>query len=728
MNTTTKIPFSAIDYKGLDSLSSYALSVTPFRFISSTEYTKNTRMVWDFGDGTISKAFSAEKYYKFPGKYLVTLVQYDCNNNAMISSETKTVTIYDYYPLTMVPINYAYVVTETGEFVVKDDGGYVLASLLNLDVKCGQIEGEVQITNTFPAYQPSLDIYYSIRNSDSLNYWDIEDYKFSHLESYHSLFEKIYNYSLSSYQFNEIEKITPVVEEIYIKNDSGQLIRCNPLDSGSCFAGLTGISEFYFKNDTVEDQILLDLFYDKTNYVNPYQPNFKYLNNLGVTLSAVVADNTPTYLSITSNGLDGEKFLIDSFEINPIKYQNVYIPFVVKIKDFFNFSVKNFPQIHLSALDITVVAYGELALAIENGELLLTEDGEEIYATGTPVPLSLSSYDIISLNSTLSAQSFGGAFRGAIKFPTSDEVLTNIKIQVSGSFTNDQAQTFTLSGESNVFNVYPSNYFDIYKKNENFNATETIKDLRFQETLLDKTVLFDDFIGGILGSDLTHEEIGIKTYEKIANYVQNTQDLDKCEVDFLESLGAFVNYNDFADEKHVYPEKIKRLVNLLSIDKNKLLGTSNKFRENFDIKGRTSKTEYGRNIGDKIDPFTYIADYLTPIVALEKFSNEYVLLNTYQPVESTLSLVYPLSTYNSDWGWPLVLPVDFTFSDIGKYYEFFEYVDEIDGTVLGGVVDYDNSKTTIGSPIQYSDMYGDNGVIEHMFMDTLYQSLSLVNQ
>jgi hypothetical protein len=75
--------------------------------------------------------------------------------------------------------------------------------------------------------------------------------------------------------------------------------------------------------------------------------------------------------------------------------------------------------------------------------------------------------------------------------------------------------------------------------------------------------LFDDFIGGILGTELIHDEIGLKTYEKIANYVANTQDLDKCEIDFLESLGRFVGYNDFAEEKYTYPEKIKRLVNLL---------------------------------------------------------------------------------------------------------------------------------------------------------------------
>ena len=67
------------------------------------------------------------------------------------------------------------------------------------------------------------------------------------------------------------------------------------------------------------------------------------------------------------------------------------------------------------------------------------------------------------------------------------------------------------------------------------------------------------------------------------------------------------------------------------------------------------------------------------IVAYEKFSGEYTQLNSYQPLSlsGTLSAVqtilppvgiggfgqvtpqvvtYSLSTYNNNWGWPLVLP------------------------------------------------------------------------
>jgi hypothetical protein len=87
---------------------------------------------------------------------------------------------------------------------------------------------------------------------------------------------------------------------------------------------------------------------------------------------------------------------------------------------------------------------------------------------------------------------------------------------------------------------------------------------------------------------------------------------------------------------------------------------------------------------------------------------------------------YTLSSYSSDWGWPLVLPYTFNFSDIEKYYLFFEYVVDVDGTVSDGIVDYDNSNTTIPQNSLLSDLRNNNGIWENVILDTLYQSLSLI--
>jgi len=148
-NSTIYITFSAIDYKGVDSLSSYALPITPLIFVPDLEDTINTKMVWDFGDGTIAKSFSASKFYEFPGKYTISLIQYDCNNNAMISSVTKTIVIYDYIPLTfdstfmdfVLTFGGNYGLTEGGDFILMEDGSYTLLERDNnvITLSAGQI-------------------------------------------------------------------------------------------------------------------------------------------------------------------------------------------------------------------------------------------------------------------------------------------------------------------------------------------------------------------------------------------------------------------------------------------------------------------------------------------------------------------------------------------------------------------------------------------------------------
>jgi hypothetical protein len=326
-----------------------------------------------------------------------------------------------------------------------------------------------------------------------------------------------------------------------------------------------------------------------------------YLNNLGISLSGEVVLNIPSYLSVTSNGLDGEGYPITSFNINSIKFYNTQIPFVVKVKDGENFTIKNVDELELSALNISITTSNQ--------------------------------YNISSLNYTLSAYNHGGSFRGYVEFInlTATDVTENVIISVDTTIVSGTS-SYYLSGQSSSFDIYPSNYYDVYKINESFNPSETLRDISFQEILLDNDVLFNDFFGSLLGNKTsTHEGIGLKIYEKISNFTDNNIDLDYCELEALESLCQYIGYNDINEEKYVYPEKIKRLVDLLSVNKNKLFGVTNKFNNNFDTKYRTTKETYGINLGDKIDPLTYIVTPGKDLVALEKFSNTYTRLNTQQP-------------------------------------------------------------------------------------------------
>jgi hypothetical protein len=708
-NTTTYIGFSSIDYTGVDTLSTFALPITPMTFITpSNELERHRKVVWDFGDGTISESISASKYYEYPGIYNVSLIVYDCNNNAMISTVVKSISVYDFIPFTYNLDFNEYLTNIIEDSNLLYNGLFVLYNGINLvytipesNLKCGKINGPWRFNAFYPPYQPHTNIFYSSAGNNSSNYWNL-DYKFKHLENFHTFYEKTYNYSISAYQYVEIDKIVPSKSSIYARVVNNSIEYCSDGDSGACFVGLSGTKDVYYKDDSISDMVTIDTWFDKSNIGIRNSPSTNYHNVLKISLSASIIDNTPTYLSVTSNGLDGEGTRITSFDINPIKYFNTKIPFVVKVKDVNNFTIKNFDSVEIGDIGFTILSSGSV--------------------------LGSSQYNISSINYTLSSQNHGGAFRGYITFPyTGFDKLNTIQIQVSSTLINDQLSSYTLSGVSTAFNVYNKNYYDLWKVNEDFNPTQTLMDLRFQETLQDKTVLFETFFKDIFGDENSdHDAIGVQMYEKIANMVNNTQDLDYSEIDFLNSLAESIDYNNYGEEDYIYPNKIKRIMSLISMDRSKLIGELNKFRENFDVRGRTSKDKFGVNIGDKINPLTYTVSSNKPIVALEKFSNTYSLLNTYQPISALGSHTYPLSTYSSDWGWALVLPTTFNFSDIEKYYLFFDYVDVYDNTPVGGIIDFNNTKTTILSSSTSASLFNRYGVFDHILLDTLYQSLSMI--
>ena len=727
MNKTTFTTFSSIDYKNTDSLSTYCISIAPLLFVPDISEEFPHRVVWDFGDDTTSKNISALKTYKFPGIYNVSLIVYDCDTNAMISTFNKEIQVYNFVPFTfnIYIDNNSYLLTEDGSYLLTEDGSYLLINSPDITIKNGQFSNELVVNSYYPYYQPASSIFYTINNSNSLNYWDIKNNKFSHLQSHHTLYEKMFNFYINEHQFKPIEKLDFSTNELYAKRYNDSIVYCDKSDAGAIFVGLSSSKSIYIKDDSIVDTANIQFKFDKNNnivYDNDQYLKPDYLNNTGITLQYKIIENDDVEkLSITSSGLDGEYYPVSSFQISDIKFFDSKIPFVVKIKDSAHTSVKNFPIIQLSSLDISVYANNTVYDNIVYNNIPLVYNGENFsYNSSDNILIDPSEYQIISLNDTLSGYDHNGSFRGYIIFPHSDkDLLSNIYIRISGIFVNDQSIFYNLTAQSNTFNIYNKNYYDIWKINENFNPESTLMDLRFQETLLDKNVLFEDFLGNALGNaDSDHESLGIKTYEKTSNFVMNTQDVDSCEIDFLDSLGKFVGYNDKGEERYQYPERIKRLVNLGSVDKFKLTGVTNKFKENFDIRGRTSKDEYGINIGDKIDSISYIVNSNTPIVALEKFSNTYTLLNTYRPSLST----YPLSTYSQDWGWPLILPDIFSFSDIEKYYLFFEYVDVYDNTPIGGIIDFNNSKTTIS----IDDI--NHNTFKHMSMDVLYQMLELIDQ
>lgn len=240
-------------------------------------------------------------------------------------------------------------------------------------------------------------------------------------------------------------------------------------------------------------------------------------------------------------------------------------------------------------------------------------------------------------------------------------------------YKSDERPFSPCFGRSNTFSIYDSTSgkYVIDKINENFDIKEQIKSYRFQEYLIDKDRLFDDFIGSALGSvNSKKEELGKVVYEKISNFTDNIANVDTCNVVSLKSIydmldEEFYSFNNYRDMN--IPAELKRLVDLFSIKFSKLKGSRNKFGYNFDNKGYNNESIiknggtplYGVNKGEELDFFTTVLTAGNHIISYEKFSGEFKFVNTNLLSSSYLTYINPLlktfalSSYNNNWNWGL---------------------------------------------------------------------------
>lgn len=298
-----------------------------------------------------------------------------------------------------------------------------------------------------------------------------------------------------------------------------------------------------------------------------------------------------------------------------------------------------------------------------------------------------------------------------------------------------------LQGYSSFFNIYPSQgKYSIGKKNENFDAKAQYKAYIFQEAYNDYTELFNKFIGTAVGDAASNPNtLGKKIYEKISNFTDNIVDVDTCNVDVLKSLHEMLNenfYNLHSNSINYYPANLARVIDLLSIKYTKLRGSRNLFDENYDDKGFygsvdpvNSSVKYGMNKSRELDVSSTIltAGVDGKLVAYEKFSGEFHTVNTNLLTATYIDDVnktYALSSYDSSWGWGLVLPDDYIATDLSKYYTFFGFVSGYDMTQMSGVVNWNDANTTISEHISSVSMW--DTVMENMLTYTLSEGLKVV--
>ena len=727
--------FDVIDYKGENKLSSYNLNITPLTFkarIPNDESLdpplNDQKVTFDFGDGSFGYNLSSSHVYEYPGEYTVRMVVRDCKNNAVLASYSTPVTIHDFL---------------TNTFTV--DMQTLDAN--NFPVSAGEFTAPLTIKSQTPFYQDFQDIYFSTSGCEFENYFNLPKNKFNSLKKYFSIYERNYLPNVSSFEYVELDKISLSSSNIYarISSNSNTSILVTGLSSSlsSVYVGSSGLKEIYLKTDDQEDIFNISFFKDRSNiFANSFKGyrNNNYTNNFNISLSAYVSPTSGQTLSaikFTSNGLAGEGIEQESFPISKTQYKGLGIPFIISPVNSDNFTMK-------------ALSAGTPAFALLSGDV---ENTPAPYRFALSIPTSY--YTISSLANTLSSVDTNFWYRGVLTFDDSfnSEISGSpIRLFLSAgnkySFNTNSQLLSTVTGTT-VISAYPKNYYELYKHNEDFDFERTIKDLRFQEILLDKSIFFDDFIGTIFGDVSSRYDIlGKKLYEKIFNFVSNNADIDLCDIKSLISMASMTDDYGIVFDRSLAqePAEVKRFLDILSINYNKFRGGKNKFDENYNPQGTTTKAIYGKNLGDEITSLTYEVTAGSDLVAYEKYSDTYIRLNTFQPLSALSGLntgnsagnanTYMLSDYSTEvtnaslsggnsWGWGLILPSTYNFETVKTFYEFYSLSAVYDNSVLNGLIDYDNGLTTVNFNEPLSSLEGKDNIFDIIIQNSLFSSLSL---
>lgn len=268
-------------------------------------------------------------------------------------------------------------------------------------------------------------------------------------------------------------------------------------------------------------------------------------------------------------------------------------------------------------------------------------------------------------------------------------------------YSPNSVSAIPLTGVSTPFTVLDfENPSQIYRINENFDTAGYYKSLALPEILNQNTQFFDTFLGAVLGNSLlsSSEDLGQTVYERIANFVYNTGDIDTCNVDQLISFAQETD-TSFIDYGLPLPSEIKKYLDICSVNKTKLWGI------------QSPVPLSAESIGQQLDTQTALVTAGTKIYLRNKFDSQYTLftvplLSAQSTVPLSAQSVYPLSSMD---GTGLIPP-------FLNNYLFFEYDPTYSTSFIENLIDWNNPNTTLDPTLSTNNSwYGEAGSIEKAF-------------
>lgn len=703
----------------------------------------NTNVLWDFGDGTTSTDLSAVHWYQFPGKYRISLTVFDVNLSAFISKYSTIVHVYNYIPQ-FLDINasdqYTYTygdVVDIQPLNLVDNENFTTGILPYLDTP--YFEFNLRRFNSWQSFNVLSSIGYDVSlyvegcNAPIPTVDEYNSNSYAHLSCYSKILDTD-NQLVTRAHFDILPS-----DCIYVNYDSSlsSFVSCQPSDNNATLVGTIGNKRLKFTDDmpvTSGNQIQIAAVFETSG--------FKTKDNVNSDLNQQWYNQTPyvfTFTNILTTlstittcdgilnvcGLSGEQYNIFDYKLvdTPIN---------------FVFALTFTPQQY-------ICKYEQIINVDTHGNLFFSNTPIGKISVLVPNTSATMVSDIVEFIPT-SSIGYGGYLKSQVIF---HQPISNVSLQVSVSSNtlytqvdNNPISSNILYFQSNVFDVVSSTSIALFKQNENFDLANTYKSFGLQPILRESESLFNDIFEPIVGDNTNYNNFGVRLYEKISNFVDNTQDVDTCNIAFLYDM-----YNKFdeyiADLNYNWPSELQRDIDLLSIKFDKLRGFKNQFNSDFDKKGYISNKKYGKNLGDEIDFCTGVISTDETIIAYEKFSEKYTKLNCNistnyisaymtQPSSTTFylsgfgehSLVNDKIISNTQlWGWCLVLPTQTTVN-IPDYYKFYRFIPIADGEYLNSVIDWSNEHTTLSSQITNMSLDEWNRFKKAYIMQTIINGLN----
>ena len=226
------IPFSAVNIAGVDTNSTYsgAIGALTFNidFNNADTVVSDIDYFIDFGDGTISRDFSATHIYDIPGDYKVTLVVSDSANNLFKSDDSRFISVRNVIP-------------DVLQLTFSGDGTQFRSAPTAPMIVTRY--NSVETSKILSANDYSINL--SVSGNESDLFTEDTYYKTGNIQLKRGSFfmDKI------GTDFNVIDSIKTSSNNIYAKLDGGSLVFNGNKEADNYFVGTSGFATFFYYED-----------------------------------------------------------------------------------------------------------------------------------------------------------------------------------------------------------------------------------------------------------------------------------------------------------------------------------------------------------------------------------------------------------------------------------------------------------------------------------------------